>query len=358
MGGLRRGMPVTFWCTTIGLGALVGVPPLAGFWSKDEILHVAGTERRLARPCWSTSPGWPRCSSPPAYATRLWLRTFFGAGPVRRRPAHAHEPPPAMAWPVRGAGRAQRACSGFAGARRRRSPRHSGRRRAVQRWASTPRSRSPWAAARRRLRGGLGVAAPPGRTRPACSAGAAGARQRVLPRRRAATRWSYGRCRRWPARSAGRTSPEWTVRSRAPAAAPCGWAALVADAAPGRPAPGRHRRARRRRPARPGRRRDRGGVAVTTVLLLLIADAAVPALGALAAVALPARARPGRPDRGHRRRRRRVRGQRWLLAWRSALPVRLASAIRPWSPSTCPGCPAWTCDSTSESTASPTRWSC
>src|SRR5690606_11529315 len=37
MGGLRRSMPVTFWSMTIGLGALIGVPPLAGFWSKEEI---------------------------------------------------------------------------------------------------------------------------------------------------------------------------------------------------------------------------------------------------------------------------------------------------------------------------------
>ncbi|MFD0823093.1 NADH-quinone oxidoreductase subunit L, partial [Micromonospora zhanjiangensis] len=41
MGGLRRTMPVTFWCTAIGLGALAGVPPLSGFWSKDGVLVVA-----------------------------------------------------------------------------------------------------------------------------------------------------------------------------------------------------------------------------------------------------------------------------------------------------------------------------
>ena len=41
MGGLRRLMPVTFVTYAIGMMALAGVPPLAGFWSKDEILHRA-----------------------------------------------------------------------------------------------------------------------------------------------------------------------------------------------------------------------------------------------------------------------------------------------------------------------------
>ncbi|EEP71812.1 proton-translocating NADH-quinone oxidoreductase, chain L [Micromonospora sp. ATCC 39149] len=41
MGGLRSAMPVTFWCTAVGLGALAGVPPLAGFWSKDGVLAAA-----------------------------------------------------------------------------------------------------------------------------------------------------------------------------------------------------------------------------------------------------------------------------------------------------------------------------
>jgi NADH-quinone oxidoreductase subunit L len=41
MGGLRKQMPVTFWLYLIGTLALAGIFPLAGFWSKDEILADA-----------------------------------------------------------------------------------------------------------------------------------------------------------------------------------------------------------------------------------------------------------------------------------------------------------------------------
>ncbi len=41
MGGLRKTMPKTFWVYLIGAVALAGVPPFAGFWSKDEILAEA-----------------------------------------------------------------------------------------------------------------------------------------------------------------------------------------------------------------------------------------------------------------------------------------------------------------------------
>jgi NADH-quinone oxidoreductase subunit L len=41
MGGLRSRMPVTFWTYLIGMLALSGIFPLAGFWSKDEILGRA-----------------------------------------------------------------------------------------------------------------------------------------------------------------------------------------------------------------------------------------------------------------------------------------------------------------------------
>src|SRR5437879_3212550 len=41
MGGLRKYMPTTFWTFLIGAAALLGIPPLAGFWSKDEIISEA-----------------------------------------------------------------------------------------------------------------------------------------------------------------------------------------------------------------------------------------------------------------------------------------------------------------------------
>jgi NADH-quinone oxidoreductase subunit L len=41
MGGLRARMPATFWVYVIGALALAGIPPLAGFFSKDEILAEA-----------------------------------------------------------------------------------------------------------------------------------------------------------------------------------------------------------------------------------------------------------------------------------------------------------------------------
>ncbi len=51
LGGLRRALPVAHWTFLIGCLALAGVPPLAGFWSKDAILgaveeraHAVGGE--------------------------------------------------------------------------------------------------------------------------------------------------------------------------------------------------------------------------------------------------------------------------------------------------------------------------
>ena len=41
MGGLRKRMPTTFWVFLVGAIALSGIPPLAGFFSKDEILADA-----------------------------------------------------------------------------------------------------------------------------------------------------------------------------------------------------------------------------------------------------------------------------------------------------------------------------
>jgi NADH-quinone oxidoreductase subunit L len=48
MGGLRKYMPVTFVTYLIGMLALVGVPPFAGFFSKDEVLLVTFQQNKVA----------------------------------------------------------------------------------------------------------------------------------------------------------------------------------------------------------------------------------------------------------------------------------------------------------------------
>src|SRR5688572_23677309 len=44
MGGLRKHLPITFWTFVIGAVAIAGIPPLAGFFSKDEILFETFVE--------------------------------------------------------------------------------------------------------------------------------------------------------------------------------------------------------------------------------------------------------------------------------------------------------------------------
>ncbi|MER5337644.1 NADH-quinone oxidoreductase subunit L [Micromonospora sp. NPDC002717] len=105
MGGLRRAMPVTFWCTVVGLGALAGLPPLSGFWSKDGVLAAAGDAALHGTgpaPSWVGWLVWLAGLVGVAvtawYATRLLLRTFFGE--TRIPLAHPHDPPAVMRWPV------------------------------------------------------------------------------------------------------------------------------------------------------------------------------------------------------------------------------------------------------------------
>lgn len=95
MSGLRRVLPITFWSMTIGLAALAGVPPMAGFWSKEAILAAAehgtgGTALLvyLAGLLGTFVTAW--------YATRLWLKVFFGAG----YNDHVHRPGWVMQAPV------------------------------------------------------------------------------------------------------------------------------------------------------------------------------------------------------------------------------------------------------------------
>ncbi|WP_432980416.1 NADH-quinone oxidoreductase subunit 5 family protein [Dactylosporangium sp. CA-233914] len=101
MGGLRRRMPVTFWTMTVGLGALAGVPPLAGFWSKDAILEAATGSWPLPRGFTLLVFGSAAVTVAltAAYVVRLWRRTFFGA-PRGAGARAGHEPPWAMRAPL------------------------------------------------------------------------------------------------------------------------------------------------------------------------------------------------------------------------------------------------------------------
>ena len=94
MGGLRTKMPVTFWTFTIGVLAIIGMPFLAGFFSKDAILYLAMEKNtavfaHLAFTAVLTS----------FYMVRLWKITFLGE--ARSDEAkHAHESGLVMTLPL------------------------------------------------------------------------------------------------------------------------------------------------------------------------------------------------------------------------------------------------------------------
>jgi NADH-quinone oxidoreductase subunit L len=93
MGGLRRAMPTTFWTFLIGSAALAGIPPLAGFWSKDEI--IADAFRNSHEIVWLVAIVTAMLTA--FYMTRaVWL-TFGGQ---YRGQGHPHESPRVMTIPL------------------------------------------------------------------------------------------------------------------------------------------------------------------------------------------------------------------------------------------------------------------
>ena len=90
MGGLRKRIPITFWCMTMGVFAIAGIPPLAGFFSKDEILYQTYLwDNPLAKLLWAVGLFTAFLTS--FYMFRLWFKTFFGA-PRFEEPGHSHTP--------------------------------------------------------------------------------------------------------------------------------------------------------------------------------------------------------------------------------------------------------------------------
>jgi NADH-quinone oxidoreductase subunit L len=93
MGGLRKYMPVTFVTFVIGSLALAGIFPLAGFWSKDEILVTAGDAGFAA----FLVVGLIGAFLTAAYMTRCVYLTFFGEFRGHGEP---HESPPTLTVPL------------------------------------------------------------------------------------------------------------------------------------------------------------------------------------------------------------------------------------------------------------------
>jgi len=89
MGGLRAQMPLTFVTMTIGWAALVGVPPMAGFFSKESVLSS------LHEKPWLYTVALIGVGLTAWYSTRAWWLAFYGPNH-----AHGHEPALSMRFPL------------------------------------------------------------------------------------------------------------------------------------------------------------------------------------------------------------------------------------------------------------------
>jgi NADH-quinone oxidoreductase subunit L len=78
MGGLRKYMPKTYWTFFAGWLAICGIPPFAGFWSKDEILWNAASTEYVPGGwmLWLIATIAATCTA--FYMTRLMALTFWG----------------------------------------------------------------------------------------------------------------------------------------------------------------------------------------------------------------------------------------------------------------------------------------
>jgi NADH-quinone oxidoreductase subunit L len=96
MGGLKKYMPLTYYTFLIGAAANAGIIPLAGFWSKDEI--ILGT--------WlGDQPVVMVVAFITAFFTSLYMfravfMTFHGEERFNPEEVHPHESPPVMTVPL------------------------------------------------------------------------------------------------------------------------------------------------------------------------------------------------------------------------------------------------------------------
>ncbi|HWP97272.1 MAG TPA: NADH-quinone oxidoreductase subunit L [Syntrophomonadaceae bacterium] len=93
MGQLAKKMPFTTWTFVVGALALAGIPPLSGFWSKDEILLGAYTGGHMGLYLLGSLVAFMTAF----YMFRLIFVVFFGS---RTPENHAHESSPVMTGPL------------------------------------------------------------------------------------------------------------------------------------------------------------------------------------------------------------------------------------------------------------------
>ena len=99
MGGLRTRIPVTFWTMMVGTVAIAGFPPLAGFFSKDEILWRAFSSSQGHVLLWAV--GVLAAGMTSFYMFRMIFLTFMGKPRMSREvDSHVHESPAVMTVPL------------------------------------------------------------------------------------------------------------------------------------------------------------------------------------------------------------------------------------------------------------------
>jgi NADH-quinone oxidoreductase subunit L len=99
MGGLKARMPTTHWTMLVGCIAIAGIPPLAGFFSKDEILWSVFRIGGYGQYLWGL--GFVAAAMTAFYMFRLYFMTFHGD--FRGTPEqehHLHESPASMTVPL------------------------------------------------------------------------------------------------------------------------------------------------------------------------------------------------------------------------------------------------------------------
>ena len=97
MGGLSKKIPVTHAVFLIGTLAIAGIPPLAGFWSKDEIMAHAFVHHHYVLYAFAAVGAFLTSF----YMFRLTYVTFYGRSRVDPKVEHhIHESPPVMTVPL------------------------------------------------------------------------------------------------------------------------------------------------------------------------------------------------------------------------------------------------------------------